>query len=259
MNKIGVLYCGYNTEEYINSSLIPWIQARELKPANCEFLISAVSVPFLEYKDLKVKKDNTQRDLESYKYNNNIDHLFISNDYYTEKDARNKALEPLLSAGCEAIWLVDSDEAYSIYDIEKILNYVNLEKFISWFSVSYKNYVFNVNTYLKDPFTPPRIFRVNTNGYKLGGFYWDNDIAYFNGFTPNLSYKELPSKTIPSKIAFVPHFTWLSTEKNKLKCEYQQKHFGHCGYKWNEVENKLEFNEEYYKKIGQQIPEIIKE
>jgi hypothetical protein len=53
----------------------------------------------------------------------------------------------------------------------------------------------------------------------------------------------------------IQHFSWLNNEKSKKKCEYQKRHFsGVCGYKWNEKENKLEFNELYYRSIGQFIP-----
>lgn len=260
MKKIGIVFTAFNMEEYLLKSIWPWVAARECNLLDYKFIISAVSVPFLEYKDFKIKKDKTQEILETYKYNNNIDYLFSSNDYYTESDARNKALEPLLKENCEAIWIIDADEMYQLENIENILKYIELEKFISWFSISYKNYVFDERTYLKDAFTPPRIFRVNTNGYKLSRFFWDNDLCYFGVANSNnefqnkeISYKVLPMKIIPKRVAFVPHFTWLSNEKSRLKVEYQKLRGWKCSYLWNYKDNKLEFNPIF------NIPEVLRE
>ena len=54
---------------------------------------------------------------------------------------------------------------------------------------------------------------------------------------------------------WVPHYAWLNDERSKSKVEYQEKHFGHCSYKWGP--NGLEFNEEYFKKVDKEKPCII--
>jgi len=36
-------------------------------------------------------------------------------------------------------------------------------------------------------------------------------------------------------------------------------HFGSCGYKWNYELKKLEFNDDFYLKTGQNKPRIINE
>ena len=43
--KYGIIYCGYNTEEYIVDSITPFLDRDN-------FVVSAVSVPFEEYKDV---------------------------------------------------------------------------------------------------------------------------------------------------------------------------------------------------------------
>jgi ribosomal protein L6P/L9E len=52
--------------------------------------------------------------------------------------------------------------------------------------------------------------------------------------------------------------TWLHSN-GKDKYEYQMKHFGHCGYKWNYETNQLELNLEFYAKNKIDIPKIINE
>lgn len=261
MKKIGILFTGYNTEKYVEQSLQTWSNARLDRLMGYDFSICAVSVPFEEYKD-EPFKDKTQDILQEFYNRHLIDHLITQPEYVKENIARNNALQWLLAQGVDTIILWDSDEIAEESQLEEILTKVELDHWTSWFSIQYKNFVFDDKTYLEDSFTPPRIFRVNTNGYTLNNFAWDNDPIYLinhyeNGqiISREISYKDLPSKLIRNKP--VKHMTWLH-ENGKRKTEYQLKHFGHCGYKWNNEKNCLEFNEEYYKKISQSIPKIIK-
>jgi hypothetical protein len=261
MSKFGILFCGYNMEEYIHQSLAPWVEAKNSNLLGYEFIISAVCLPFKEYKDQDIKVDDTLDILIAYRDFNHIQYLFSEPKYCSEADARNLALKPLLDQGCDMIILWDADEIATLENIENILKYVELEKFISWFRFSYKNYVFDDKTYLAAPFTPPRLFRVNTNGYKLINFHWDNDITYQSEDCSIKEYQHsLPSKTIPAKTAFIKHLSWISNEKSKQKVNYQMAHFnGVCSFAWDDKENKLVWNKEYFAKTGQPIPEVIRE
>lgn len=262
MKTIGVLFTGYNTEKYVEQSLQTWANAKLDRLMGYEFLISAVSVPFLEYKDDQYK-DSTQDILWEFYNGRLIDHLITEPEYVKEHIARDKALQWLLSHGVDTVILWDSDEIATESQLEEILTKVELDRWTSWFSIQYRNFIFDGETYLEQPFTPPRIFRVNTNGHALDRFAWDNDPVYCINHYENgqavkreVSYKELPSKLIRNEP--VKHMTWLH-ENGKRKVEYQLKHFnGICGYKWNEEKNCLEFNDEYYKKIGQPIPRTMK-
>jgi hypothetical protein len=260
---IGVIYCGYNTEEYVDQSIQPWINARENRLGGDEFVICAVSVPFEEYKDDPFK-DSTTDALKDYYNNFKIDQLITEPKYVKEHVARDAALQWLLTKGVEIVCMVDSDEIFTESQISDIFNKVHLDRFTSWFSIQYRNFVFDKETYLIEPFTPPRIFRVNTNGYTLTKFFWDNDLQYSMHHYENsrlahkeISYRELPHKLIRNTP--VNHYTWMNNPSGKRKCAYQLKHFsGVCGYKWDENNNCLVFNEEYYAKIGQKIPITMK-
>lgn len=262
MATIGILFCGYRTIEYVAASLRPWQEAQTDKLGNNEWVISAVSLPFDKYKDMNDANtdDGTQAYLRDEYNNHRIDYLATEPEFLDEAAARNLALKPLLAAGCDLIWCWDSDEIIKEEQIEKILKFIENNLFENWFSLSYKNYVFDKNTYITEPFTPPRIFRVNAGGLSLNKFYWDNDILYYYGIKGiKISYKELSNKTIPSNLVLIDHFTWLNDEKSKNKCEYQKKHFGHCGYRWNDIENKLEFDTNFYLKNGLMIPSISRD
>lgn len=262
--KIGIIFTSYNHEEYLYDALAPWIQARHDALNGHDFVIAAVSVPFKEYKEMVIIPDSTTELLREFYNDLKIDHFIDGPQFITEAEARDKALQLLLADNVDAVILIDGDEFFTEEQIAKIFDYVTLNKWITWFSLSYKNYVFDKNTYLVDPFTPPRIFIVNSNGYRLNKVFWDNDLSYTGQVVQagslvmkTISYRELPTKIIPKQIANIKHLTWLSDEKSKKKCEYQKKHFGHCGYTWGE--NGLEFNKEFYLQKGLEFPRTMKE
>lgn len=263
MRKIGVIFCAYNNAELLGASLQSWIG---LRAKICdEIIISAVSVPFLEYKDLEIKPDNTLDLLRDYQANNFIQHLVDSPLFIKEHEARDLSLQFLLAQGCTDIVLWDLDEVASVDQLDSIVAYVRQNSYISWFNFSYKNYVFDKKTYLLDPFTPPRWFKVETNGYKLKCFHWDNDLTYsgtvvnLNSFQNRLiSYKELPSKIIPSSTVWISHYSWLNDRRSMAKVKYQQAHFGACSYGWDE-ERGLVFDASYFKTRGLSEPQVEKD
>ena len=255
--KIGVIFCGFNMEEYIHDSLSPWISARESKLSGNEWVISCVSVPFKEYKDENIEEDKTRLILQEYYDAGKIDSLITEPDYSTEAIIRDRALQFLLEYRCDVIWLADADEFITEEQIKNINNHLNLNKWISWFSLSLKNYVFTESQYLEDAFTPPRIFRVNTNGYKINRCIFDNDFSYISDAGQEVSYKSLPTKIIPKFVGWITHYSWLNNSKSRSKVTYQQKHFGDCSYIWGE--DGLEFNKNYYTKHGLSVPKVIHE
>lgn len=259
--RIGILFCAYNCEETIHQSLAGWLEAKKSKVGGHEYIISAVSIPFQEYKDIDQNADSTPQILGEYVESNKVDYLVTGPKFISESKARDLALEPLLTENLDLVILFDGDEIITVEQILNIINFIQLDPWCSWFSFSYKNYVFDTNTYLVDPFTPPRAFRVKTNGYTLAGFNWDNDTVYKNDMhNEYIFFKNLPTKTIPSSIAWIKHLTWLNNEKTKKKIAYQLSHFkGVCSYQWNIEKNCLEFNRDFYLKNNLPIPLIAKD
>jgi hypothetical protein len=261
--KIGIIGMAYNAVDSVEKTLSPWLNARDEKLGGNEFIIHAVSVPFAEYKNIPgfVEDHDTYRMLETLLVYEKIDYLTISPLYMTEAESRSAGLVPLLIENCDIIWCVDlQDEYYTKKIISEIINFVNLNKWTSWFTCNFRNYVFDERHYLEEFFTPPRIFRVKTNGYILQKFYFDNDITYKEELreSKETSYKTLPSMNLPKNI-FIKHLTWLNNENSKKKILYQKARGWICSYTWDENLDCLDFNLEYYKKTNQSFPVVIEE
>lgn len=261
MRKIGVIFCAFNVEEYVRDSIRSWI---ELK-TQYNISIAAISVPFAEYISENIPDDKTTEILrKEYLDLNKINYLIDTPRYIKEYEARDLAAQSLLKEDCDHIVLWDGDEIATSEQLINIINYVETNTWYSWFAFSYKNFIFDRNTFLDRPFTPPRWFRVYTNGYTFQKIYFDNDALYqgtvnkLNSFQNKaISYKDLPSKIIPTRVAWIPHYTWLNDERSRRKVEYQKKHFGHCSFRWDSEKKSLFFDSEYFKKTGEPIPEVI--
>ena len=250
MKKFGIIYCGYNTEDYVLRSIEPFLNRNN-------HVVSAVSVPFKEYKGIDCFHDHTTDLLRELVEQRRLKYLVESPQYVSEAEARNNALFYLKKYDIDYIWLVDSDEFYTEDDIKNIENYVEQSN-KNLFKISLKNHVFDLDHYLEEPFSPPRIFKTNIKDvFQLANFYWDNDICYeHNG--EMIRYDQIEElEVIPEDLAFIPHYTWLNDKIGKRKVDYQNRHFGHCGYKWDHRRGCLEFNEDFYQKHNIAIPKVI--
>lgn len=260
--KIGILGMAYNSVDSIEKTLSPWILAKTEKLGGNEFVISTVSVPFAEYKNVPGFEEDhdTSRMLETLLVYDKIDYLTMSPLYMTEAEARSAGMGPLLIENCDIVWCVDlQDEYYTKKVISEIIDFVNLNKWTSWFSCNFRNYVFDSSHYLEEFFTPPRIFRTKTNGHTISKFYYDNDLIFVQDSSgKEVNYKSLPMMNMPKNI-FIKHLSWMNDLNSKNKIAYQLKHFGHSSYKWNEIDDNLEINEEYYKKYNLPLPVVLKE
>jgi hypothetical protein len=257
MSKIGVIYVGFGNIEYVKESIPIWLKAREQKTGGNTWIISAVSVPFAEYKDTQFANDECATE---YLKTLPLDYLVTEPKFVSEAEARNKALFYLLEQGCDWVVLADSDEFYTLDNISNIARFIARDSLTTWFSFSYKNYIFTENQYLAEPFCPPRAFRVKSGGYILDSFYFDNEVRYRGIITRDLKdFKEMSNRNVFKTVANIVHKTWPSNSRGKDKVLYQQKHFGpqYCSFRWNEAENKLEFNPDYYNMVGKPIPEVL--
>lgn len=247
--RFGVIYTGFNNFKYTKESILPWIFLKYTYPEN--FFISAVSVPFLEYKGEEEKEDGTTELLKTLSKAKIIDYCFTEPKYIKENEARNLALWAVLKKGIDYIFIVDSDELYKTQEIINIINFIK-ENNYEGYKINFKNYIFDGKSYLEG-FCPPRIYKNNIYG-GINSFYWDNEIIYNN----NKTDKDIRFINIPKEIAFIKHMTWLN-EGGKEKVKYHHKHFGGCSYIWDEKENSLKLDLEYYDKMGYERPVIHKE
>ena len=247
MPTFGIVFCAYNVEPYVHKSLEPF-----LRP---DFEVSAVSVPFAEYSTQEDYRDNTTEILRGYRNSHNQFRIRLVDgpEYIQEHEARNLALQQLPNV--DYIWLVDGDEIYTPEQINNIVQFVQ-DNPAAWYKLCLKNYIFDTDSYMEEPFCPPRIFSTHYNGDFSPRFVWDNDMAYHRIGTNGLvDYRQLTNLTVPQDIAWIDHYSWLNDEIGKRKVEYQQKHFGHCIFKWEDEQ--LKFDDNYFEKTGEQKPKII--
>lgn len=243
--KFGILLTAYNFSDMIDDCLKSWVSLKN--EFDLEFC--AISVPFKEYEGLNIKEDNTAQILNN-KYNIKT---ITEPRFIDESVARTLAFDELKKAGCDYVWILDADEAYTEDDIRKIIRFVEFNPEIYYFHINFKNYVFDGKCWI-DGFCPPRIFKT----HHAKGFYWDNDMTYTLK-DQDFSYKQMSMATIPKNIAHIKHMTWLNNERTKNKIKYQESHFKNgfgCSYRWNEEKDCLEFNEEYFKKSGEIKPKL---
>lgn len=245
--KIGLIYCAFNTEEYLFDSLKPF---RE----DPRFIISAVSVPFLEYRDQDIKVDDTTEKLRKYKESGAIKYLVDSPKYIKEHEARNLALNELKKDKVDYILLCDSDEVYKKEDLDKIVDYITEDKESIWWRICLKNFVFDEETYLEEPFCPPRIFRVKTEELSHPSFYGDNDVSYLNKLGQRVSYLELLNKTVPQEISWIAHYSWLNNAASMNKVKYQKDRWGENGCCFDWIDGRLAFSKKYFESISKKIP-----
>lgn len=251
--KIGVLFCAYSTLDMLPESLAPWLAAKASRLGGHDYLITAVSCPFLGFPD--AKDDGTVDALFKQVSHDKIDHLVVSDTPIPETEARGRALRWLAAQGCDLSIMVDSDEFYSMDEISRIMTFVSARPLIAAFKGSFRNCVFDENTYVTQPFRPMRIHRVRYGDYLLDSFWDDNNALYR---AANGDFKrdiDLPVAQIPQSVQFTKHLTWISDERSRKKCEYQTKARGwECSFRWNYSLDRLEWNEPYFRANGLSFP-----
>lgn len=246
MKNLGIILTAYGLKEYVSECLNAWKQF--------DIPIACNSFQFENFE----KKDNKECILELKKFLPESAIFYDDEIVLKEHEARNITLNYLKNNfSIDAYLILDIDEFYTKKNIENLLEFINSEDFqwVAWAKINFKNYIFD-GKHWTDDFCPPRIFKSTYKEFVLNKFYWDNDIIYLNHDNDIIDYKQLSNIVIPKNKLHVKHMTWLNSDRSKNKIEYQEKHFGGCAYKWNELANCVEINNEFYKKIGQ-IPPII--
>ncbi len=248
--RIGILGCGFDCADNITAVLEPFLDFKDMYKDLHEVFISVVSARFKEFDgDLNINQKTRERFLLELD-NGNIDSVWCSEEPLLEHEARNLALKDILKWGADILWLQDYDEFYTFGDIGRIVQFVEKNPLVDWFSINFRNYIFDGKQWI-DGFCPPRIFRNTVHG-GIDKLFWDNDLRYKDGS----DYRTLSNIKIPRSVAHVRHMTWLHSNGEK-KVAYQNKHFkGICSYKWNSDKKQLEFNDEFFRTTGEPFPEI---
>ncbi len=255
--RIGICGIGYQCEEHLAHVLQPWFDLKKI--GTHEILISVAHGIFPEVyaisQYLREVPDSTVASLREYLSDKKIEALFISPEPKYEWDLRTCTLPALLKRQIDLLWLLDlQDEIYPVEEILRIIDFIDAHKEIVWFKINFKNYAFAMDCYVDD-FVVPRVWRAKIPA-TIRCFHYDNSITYEDG----QKQENLQHCAIPRELAFPKHLSWVgSPEYLKRKIRYQNLHFGLCSYKWDEENNCLQFNEDYYLRFRRHIPEVLRE
>jgi FkbM family methyltransferase len=243
--RIGVLLSAYNSEDYIDECLQPWMSLKE----EFDITFACVSGMYKEYLDFGFRSKN--KGTLSKLINYDLDFLLSTGEksLLDENGSKNSALDALKN-NCDLVWILDSDEFYTEEDIKNILEFIKKNKKYDWYSVNLKNSTFEKKLWI-DGFCPPRIFRTDRNR-GISHFYFDNHITYNDGE----NFDNKPNIKIPRSVAWVKHYSWLNEDsRSREKIKYQDRRFvSGCSFTFNEVNGKIYFSDRFYKERGIEEP-----
>lgn len=240
--RVGVIFTAWQMAEYLPQSLGPWTDVRAQRLDDHEIVICAINVPFAGFPQAETS-DVTTQILKNRLEDQEIDHLITSDEPMAETEARGAALTYLKTRDVDIVVQWDADEITTEYDISRILRYVDGQPYVAWFRISYANLVFDRRTRLVDPFTPPRIHRVQFGIDEATHFSADNDIAY----GPR-HQSALPSMTIPEAVAAPLHYSWVADDETsrarcraKIRYQLEGRQWPSCSFAWDDADG-LIFN-----------------
>lgn len=253
--KIGVIFCIYNCEDYVDRCVSPWFDLKE----QIDFVFTVTSGRFKDYAQLGIPNRNQSTLKKLVEWDFDFMSITGGDKLLDEDSSRNRCLDFLKPHSCDLIWLVDGDEFYTKEQIRGILDFINQNETIEGFSIWLKNYVIKEPMFIN--FLRPTIYRDNRIYGGIERFYFDSFFSYAD---QNHSINDIEIMPIPPEIAFVEHHSWLSTQANRDKIKYQiNRYCGpngdkplnvRCSYIWDEAENKIKFNSDFYDFYSEQIP-----
>lgn len=253
--KIGLHIAAYQCADLIEKCLAPWLEYKFNNPGSLD--ISVGHVCFKENYEMGFplnSQDSTEQIFNHLLQSNLIKYQTIK-DPATEIEARNIILNPIRH--CDYIWLTAPDEIYTLNEITKVVKYIENEPFVQTFKIEFKNLVFDDKHYVKG-FCPTRIFQ--NISFKINTFIADDEVCFLNAGSSLGHWRLFSNKQIPTNICNPMHYTWINNERSKQKVQYQEKRwsppngFG-CSFKIDKDGN-LAWNEEYFKRTGQDIPTV---
>ena len=259
--KIGLTNINYECAQTLDAAFDAWRQIKggALKGLIDSVTISSVHCCFPETEKLGYplqSQDGTIAKLHSLHQEKIIDNLCIYAGAVEEQLAWSDNLQFL--GDIDYLFMLNSDECWTVEEIKKLFKFALQHKFIDYFHVNFKNY-FGPNKYLKN-FVVPRLWNMRNRG-GVSSFYRDDLVLFKNGTRDT----DAASIKINSHLLFPAHWSWslpphCSKEQNEAFCKrklgFQALRYKTCSYRWNETERQLELNPDYYRMIGQPIPDV---
>jgi len=255
--KIGISSIGYESKELLSKCFVPWNEIRQNKqiiPEITDLKICFSHGCFEETHALGFPMYSTDGTIElakNLKLNGQIDELIIYDTPQKENEMWTNNFLKLKESDIDLLIMVNVDEIWEIEEIKKLIKFVQDNTLVTYFKVNFKNYCIDYNTWVDD-FIVPRVWFVNKNN-GLKRFYKEELVEYNNG-QRDVNCSNL---TVPNILVFPKHYSWVGTKEYlQRKLNFQALRFGSCSYTWDEVNDKLQLNDDFYSKFNIKKPKL---
>lgn len=256
--KIGITMIGYECQEQLEKVLPYWIRLKENPPANSR--IESIKIGFTHGCFEETAKlgfpilstDGTIEHLMKLKDTDSIDYLQIRDTPQKEYEMWTNGFQTFKD-DIDLLWMLNTDEFWELDEIENVLKYIENNDLLDFYKVNFKNFCIDEDTWIDD-FIVPRIWWAKKQG-GIKRFYQDDLLEYNNG-KKDVQCSHL---TIPPSVAFPKHYSWVGSKAYlQRKLNFQKLRYGGSSYRWNDITDKLELNDDYYRSIGKPKPTLNK-
>lgn len=245
--KVGITFIGYECMELMPKALEPWINIRKNGGIDeIESLTISLSHGcFEETAKLGFPIHSTDKSHEWMKLQyskGNVDNVIIYESPMKEYDMWSGNYN-FFKEKVDFMVMLNHDEMWTIEEIQALFKYIYFNPLVDYYKVNFKNYCINENTWVSD-FIVPRMWWTKKNE-GLYRFYQDELVEYHNGKRDF----QCSNSIIPG--IFPKHLSWVgSKEYLKRKLAFQLLRFKTCSYAWDEVNDCLKLNEDFYTKFN---------
>lgn len=255
--KIGISTIAYESKDLLNKCFTAWNKIKKNKNLYSE--ITDIKICFSHGCFEETYKlgfpiystDGTCELAKELKANGEIDELIIYDTPQKEYEMWTNNFLKLKEHDIDLLIMVNVDEIWEEEEIKKLLNLVSENKLIDYFKINFKNFCIDYSTWVDD-FIVPRVWFVNKNN-GLKRYYRDELVEYNNGKKDIECVHAIVSKNY----IFPKHYSWVgSKEYLQRKLHFQKLRYGQCSYEWDQENDKLKLNDNYYLKNNLAKPNL---
>lgn len=254
--RVGITFIGYECMELMPRALEPWMRIRKdplLVDGVKSLKISLSHGCFEETAKLgfpHYSTDGSHGWMLAMHNSGAVDNAIVYADPMKEYDMWTGNYS-WMKDDIDMLIMLNHDEMWTLQDIQILFRYINFNPQVDYYKVNFKNYCINEQTWVSD-FIVPRMWWVKRNG-GLKGFYKDELVEYNDG---SRDFQRSWSM-VPQNLLFPKHLTWVGSKAYlQRKLHFQALRFGSCSYTWDEKNDCLALNDDFYAKFGVPKPQL---